>query len=87
MKTITLAIDVKSFLLGVLTVGGLLLLLNFKPANPPQPEPGDEVRRYQVAVSERGTVILDTKTGAYIYDKSYLGKPRWEKGDFESSGR
>ena len=87
MKTITFSIDFKSFFLGVLTLGGLLLMLNFKPASPAQPQPIDEVRRFQVEMSEKGAIILDTKTGAYIYDKSYLGKPRWEKGDFESSGR
>lgn len=83
MKTITFTIDSKSFLLGALSVGSLLLMFNFKPANQPQTQPDDEVRRYQVEMNEKGTIILDTKTGAYIYDKSYLGNPKWIKGNFD----
>lgn len=85
MKTITFSVDLKSFFLGALTIGGILTLVNFTPANNTQPEPAIlDTRRFQVIVHERETVILDTKTGRFLVNPSYLGKPRWVPGDFES---
>lgn len=84
MKTINLSIDVKSFFLGALTVGGILLLTNFTPADKTQPEPTLlDTRRFQMIVHERETVILDTKTGRFIVNPNYLGRPRWVPGDFD----
>lgn len=83
MKTLTFSINLNSFLLGALTVIGLVLLINFTPATKTQPTAGDEIRRYQVVMGEKGAIILDTKTGTYIYDRSFLGKPSWISGDFE----
>ncbi|MBO0930134.1 hypothetical protein [Fibrella aquatilis] len=80
MKTLT--IDLKSFCLGILALGALLVLVNFKPAGQPAP-PTDEVRRYQVVTGERGVTILDTKTGRFIVDPYGFSNPRWTKGDFE----
>jgi hypothetical protein len=85
MKTITFSIDIKSFFLGALTVGSILLLANFTPANRTQPEPTLlDTRRFQLIVHERETVILDTKTGRFIVNPSYLGRPRWVSGDFDA---
>ena len=78
MKTLT--IDLKSFCLGILAVGALLLMAN-KPAS--QPDPQNEVRRYQAVTGERGVIILDTKTGRFIVDPYGFSNPRWTKGDFE----
>ena len=84
MKTITFSIDFKSFFLGVLTLGGLLLLVNFTPSDRNQPEPSLlDTRRFQAIVQESETIILDTKTGRFLVNPRYLGKPRWIRGDFE----
>ncbi len=85
MKTITFSIDIKSFFLGALTVGSILLLANFTPADKTQPEPALlDTRRFQMIVHERETVILDAKTGRFIVNPSYLGRPRWVSGDFDA---
>jgi hypothetical protein len=84
MKTIMFSIDLKSFFLGALTVGGILTMANFTPANKQQLEPGlGDNRRFQASTSERETIILDTQTGRFVVSPSYLGQPRWIKGDFE----
>lgn len=85
MKTITFSVDLKSFFLGALTLGGLLTLANFTPrANDKQPEPGIiDTRRFQVVTGDRETIILDTKTGRFITSGNYIGQPRYHKGDFE----
>ncbi len=86
MKTITFTVDVKSFFLGVLTVGGILLLVNFTPASQhttlPQPDP--YVRRYQAVISERSrTIIIDTQTGRFLIERPSVGLPGWAPMDFE----
>ena len=78
MKTLT--IDLKSACFGAITAGALLLMAN-KPAS--QPDPQNEVRRYQAVTGERGVTILDTKTGRFIVDPYGFSNPRWTKGDFE----
>ena len=84
MKTLTFSINPKSFLLGALTVAGLLLIVNFTPANTGQPDPTlIDTRRFQVVMGEHETVILDTKTGRFILSPKYIGQPRWVNGDFE----
>ncbi len=82
MNSFTISIDFKSFLLGVLTVVGLLLLSNFRPAN--KPEADNEIRRFQVISGEHEMVIIDTKTGQFLINPHYIGQPRWIKGDFET---
>jgi len=85
MKTITFSIDLKSFCLGALTLGGVLVLANFTPASQRQPDPDlIDTRRFQAVSSERESIILDTKTGRFLISPSYIGKPRWIQGDFES---
>ncbi len=85
MNTVNFSIDIKSFFLGVLTVGGILLLANFTPSDKAQPESALlDTRRFQMMVHERETVILDTKTGRFVVNPSYIGRPRWISGDFEA---
>ena len=84
MKTINIAIDMRSFLLGALTLGGLLTLTNFKPAREVQPDPAVlDTRRFQVVAGDKQTIILDTKTGRFILDPFSTLKPKWVIGDFE----
>lgn len=84
MKNYTFFVDLKSFLLGVLTLGGILLLVNFTPAGKSQPEPAlIDTRRFQVVTGERETFILDTQTGRFVMTGNYIGQPRWNRGDFE----
>lgn len=84
MKTINIAIDLRSFLLGALTLGGLLTLINFKPDHEGQPHPTVlDTRRFQVVAGDKQTIILDTKTGRFILDPFNTLKPKWVIGDFE----
>ncbi len=80
MKTIT--IDLKSFCFGALAMGALLLMAN-KPASQvtPQPQPAEDNRRYQAVGVDKYALILDTKTGRFMYE--YPNKPRWRVDEFE----
>ncbi len=80
----TMMIDLKSLCLGVALMGAMLLMAN-KPAPQPvaQPDPANEVRRFQAVTTESRIIIVDTKTGRFILEKQTLGVPRWIKGDFE----
>ncbi len=80
MKTIT--IDLKSFCLGILAAGALLVLVNFKPAEKTAASIGEN-RRYQTVMSENGAIITDTQTGRFLVGGYNLINPRWTKGDFE----
>lgn len=83
MKTIHFSIDLRSFLLGALTITGIMVLANFTPSKTNQPEPVIiENRRYQAVQSERESIILDTRTGQFVVLPSYLGQPRRLKYDF-----
>ncbi|MBO0952126.1 hypothetical protein [Fibrella forsythiae] len=84
MKSITFSIDLKSFFLGALLVGGLLILANFKPADKPETAaPGDN-RRYQVVISAHSRdIIIDTQTGRFLIERPGLGVPGWTPMDFE----
>ncbi len=86
MKPVTIALDLKSFFLGALTILGLLLMTNFKPADQPKAEPDPDIRRFQVVTGDRQTIILDTKTGRFLIDVNAVN-PRWSKGDFETIQR
>ncbi|GAB3175866.1 hypothetical protein [Telluribacter humicola] len=84
MKTFHLSIDLKSFFMGALTLGGILLLANFTPVEKAKPESDIiDTRRFQVVAGERETIILDTQTGRFIVSPGYIGQPRWVNGDFE----
>ncbi|MEZ0543163.1 hypothetical protein [Fibrella arboris] len=84
MKSITFSIDLKSFFLGALLIGGLLMLANFKPADPSSQDASDQNRRYEAITGEKGTVILDTRTGKFLTYPHVLGRVQWEKGDFNA---
>ncbi|GAB3226119.1 hypothetical protein [Spirosoma arcticum] len=85
MKNITITIDLKSLCLGAVGVLCICLLSNFNNADQPRDNAVDEVRRYQAVSGESGIVILDTKTGQYIIEKTTIGQPRWAKGDFATT--
>jgi hypothetical protein len=71
-------LDIKSVIIGLM--GGMLLIgaLSFKA------EDSQKDGRYQTFVAERGVVILDTKTGAYILNTD-LSNTGWRKGDFANT--
>jgi len=71
-------IDIKSMMIGVLGVALLMATFSFKDEVP------EKEGRYQTAVGDKGVVILDTKTGAYIMniDATNMG---WRKGDFSNT--
>ncbi|NID09722.1 hypothetical protein [Fibrivirga algicola] len=81
MKTNT--IDLKSFCFGAMTMGAVLLMAN-KPASQPvaQPQPCEDNRRYQAVGVDKYALILDTKTGRFMYE--YPTKPRWRTEEFET---
>ncbi|GAB3758009.1 hypothetical protein [Spirosoma pomorum] len=67
MKAIHFSIDMRSFILGALTLLGLLLLANFTPSQTKVSEPDTtQNRRYQAVTGPQGSIILDTQTGQYI---------------------
>jgi hypothetical protein len=67
MKAIPLSIDLRSFLLGALTLVGILLLANFTPTQTHQVDKvTTENRRFQAVTGPQGSIILDTQTGQYI---------------------
>lgn len=81
MKTST--IDPKSFGLGVLAMGAVLLMAN-KPAAEPVAQPQPENGRYQAVVGrETRTIIIDTKTGRFLVERPGVGLPGWAAADFE----
>lgn len=82
MKNITITVDLKSICIGAAGVLCIVALSNFNKPDTQRNDPADEVRRYQAVTGEKGTVILDTKTGKYIFEATSIGKPRWNKGDF-----
>lgn len=82
MKNVTITIDLKSLCIGALGVLCVVSLSNFNNAGEKQNDVADEVHRYQAVTGEKGTVILDTKTGKYIFENTSIGKPRWFEGDF-----
>jgi len=86
MKAITFTIDLKSFLLGVLTVCGLLILVNFTPVAQPntQSQPDQHPQRYQaIAGKDTRTIIMDTQTGRFLVERPTIGLPTWAPMDFE----
>lgn len=69
------SIDIKSVMVGLFISTLLFGAFSFKQ------EGSEQVGRYQTAVGEKGVVILDTKTGAYI-TSPYATNAGWSKGNF-----
>ena len=84
MKKISIELDVRFLYLSTLFVV-LSVVFGFIPKEKAPPE--NEVGRFQVVSSERGFVLLDTKTGQYILDSQvgYGKEMKWIKGDFATS--
>ncbi len=79
MKTVSFNIDIKSFCLGALTVGAVLLMAN-KPNGEPaqQNQPSWPTQRYQAVVNK------DTQTGRFLVERpAAVGLPGWAPVDFE----
>ncbi|MBC8155375.1 MAG: hypothetical protein H7Z72_21000 [Bacteroidetes bacterium] len=85
MKTITITLDLKSLCIGALGVLAVVSLSNFNKADEKRADTTDEVRRYMAIAGDRETIILDTKTGKFILNPGYVGRPRWIKGDFSTT--
>lgn len=71
-------LDVKSLLIGFLGAGLLISLISFKSNS------DEKESKFQTAIGEKGVVIIDTQSGAYIIapDIRDIGKVQWIKGDF-----
>ncbi|MBB5622850.1 hypothetical protein HDE69_003932 [Pedobacter cryoconitis] len=69
------SIDIKSVMIGLFIATVLFGAFSFKQ------EGSEPVGRYQTSVGEKGVVILDTKTGAYITNP-YVTNNGWSKGNF-----
>ncbi|RAJ32135.1 hypothetical protein [Pedobacter cryoconitis] len=69
------SVDIKSVMLGLFMATLLFGVFSFKQ------EGSETVGRYQTTVGEKGVVILDTKTGAYIINP-YATDNGWHKGTF-----
>ncbi len=71
-------VDIKSVLIGLLGAALLISIISFKNNG------SEQDGRFSTVIGEKGVVILDTQTGAYIvtpYIQS-SGKMEWIKGDF-----
>jgi len=71
-------VDIKSILIGFLSAALLITTISFKNNG------NEQDGRYNTVIGEKGVVILDTQTGAYILSP-YIqssGKMEWIKGDF-----
>jgi hypothetical protein len=71
-------VDIKSSIIGFASAVLVLGALSFKH------DDSAKEGRYQTAVGEKGIVILDTQTGAYILNMN-LGNNGWRKGDFANT--
>jgi len=71
-------LDFKSILIGFLSAASLIGAFSFKEDN------SDKEGRYQTTAAEGGTIILDTKTGAFIISSNFFNS-NWRKGDFATT--
>lgn len=71
-------LDLKSLIIGFLSAALLIMVFSFKNSS------NGQAGRYQTEVGEKGVIVLDVETGAYIIngDLSNMG---WRKGDFENT--
>lgn len=74
-------LDVKSTVIGFLGAALLISTIGFK--NNGEEKDG----KFKAVIGEKGVVMLDTQTGAYIMTPyiSDAGKTGWVKGDFYST--
>ncbi|WP_181307114.1 hypothetical protein [Rufibacter sp. XAAS-G3-1] len=70
--------DLKSIVIGFLSAALLTMAFSFKNGNTGQGA------RFVTEVGERGVIVLDTETGAYIINTD-LSNMGWRKGDFETT--
>lgn len=90
MKAIHFSIDLRSFLLGVLTLAGILLLANFTPTQTRQVnQVTTENQRFQAVGGPQGGIILDTQTGQYIlvYGVGKNLRTKFDFNEMEPKGR
>jgi hypothetical protein len=76
-----ITLDIKSMIFGFMAAGLVLIALSFK--NGQTDHPG----KYRTTIGEKGIVILDTETGAYIMAPEIrtFGNVQWIKGDFNTT--
>ena len=74
-------LDIRSILIGFLGSALMITAIGFK--NSPDENDG----RFLASSGEKGIVIVDSQTGAYIIAPypGPVGKVHWLKGDFEST--
>lgn len=78
LKIMKYTLDVKSTVIGFLGAALLISTIGFK--NTSEEKDG----KFKAVIGEKGIVMLDTQTGAYIIAPyiSEVGKVTWIKGDF-----
>jgi hypothetical protein len=84
MKKLTFELDARVLTLGLVLIV-IVAIAAFTPKGTLQ---GDSTNgRFQAVASERGFIILDTRTGQYILDSQvgYGKKMNWIRGDFAKS--
>ncbi len=75
MNNKTITFDFKSMLIGLLAGFAFFMMMGAS-------SPEDNGRgKYQAVASEEGFMILDTQTGAYIFDR-FAGRGTWNVGTF-----
>ena len=71
-------LDSKSIVIGFLSAALLISAFSFKSGN------AVNEGKYQTSMGEKGIIILDTETGAYIINTDATNSG-WRKGDFENT--
>ncbi|MDT0642831.1 hypothetical protein RM553_08310 [Zunongwangia sp. F363] len=71
-------LDIKSTIIGFLSAALLIATFSFKSSN------AWVGGKFQTEVSEKGVIILDTETGAYIMTSDMRGYD-WNKGNFTNT--
>ncbi|MBA9076896.1 MULTISPECIES: hypothetical protein [Rufibacter] len=73
-----LQLDTKSIMIGFLSAALLISAFSFKN------DSSGNGGKYQTSMGERGIIILDTETGAYIINTDATNSG-WRKGNFENT--
>ncbi len=73
-----ITLDIRSLIFGFLAAGLLFMVISFKNSQ------DENSGKFRTTIGEKGIVILDTETGAYIIAPNMrdFGKVQWIKGDF-----
>jgi len=73
-----ITLDIKSVIIGLLSAGIIFSTISFKDRH--EADGG----KFRTVIGEKGIVILDSETGAYIIapEVMNIGKMQWVKGDF-----